>query len=173
VRKPLFRKKGKAIVLDESVECLPSFMELTGVDGDRWKLYIALCYDFFSPYKNLPLEKRKQSAYTHAFRKNFTYEPKEIQGAVEDYRSLQYDPLRVTHGVYRKKQDELNKLLDDNLMTMDNAQAQLDLMVDSEKFIKTILFLEKQIITEEKNDEVELQAGKSLSFLEQANESTD
>lgn len=98
-------EKNNAVLHPEIVKLIPSFRALS----EKEVLFIVLCYDYHSPYKQHPEHQRKRKAMLHAF----DYEDKDLiessrmQVAITDYISLQYDRRIETARGYEKKIDNL------------------------------------------------------------------
>lgn len=166
MRKPHYIKKKDRLVFDPSLDILHEFNNIKLPTPELWKEYIGYVYDYFSPYKNLPLTQRQERAHQIVFGKKFISEPHELKNAIIDYKSTQYDPLRRSRAVYEQKQEELNEYLSTEKMNGDNAKLQMDIMTDNKKFLETIMFLDKEIARVDKVEEAEMQAGKKMSWLE-------
>jgi hypothetical protein len=104
--------KTNQVLHPEIMKLVDSFSML----DEKEMLYVALFTDYNSIYKQFPEHIRKSRAMWHAFNENedeLIKSPK-ILRAVEDYKSLQYNPKEELIIRFQKKIDSFLELLDED-----------------------------------------------------------
>ena len=111
---------------DPTVMFVPEFKEVKKHPdlGNKALRWIALIYDYKSPYARMSLEERKEKVTKDIFGKQNAklVELPEMKAATLEYIRLQYDPLIEINDIYRKKIEEQTILLRDTKITIENAK---------------------------------------------------
>jgi len=104
--------KTNQVLHPEIMKLVDSFSML----DEKEMLYVALFTDYNSIYKQFPEHIRRGRAMWHAFNENedqLIISPK-ILRAIEDYKSLQYNPKEELIIRFQKKIDSFLELLDED-----------------------------------------------------------
>lgn len=153
-------KKGTKILHPDAYKLCP---ELKNLEEDEL-LAIILAYDYYSPYRQLPLDERLRRAKAQVYKGKDTdlWERKKIKDAVDMYLSLQYDPRHESIRVY---QDKIASIHEKIRETEDHGLL-INLGKLNKEFRKQLLEIEQELLMEDEKDAVQLQGKGSLSLLE-------
>ncbi|WP_298838875.1 hypothetical protein [uncultured Clostridium sp.] len=155
--------KNNIILHPDVIKLCPELSLLT----DKEILFIILCYDYNSIYRQFPERQRLSKAIWHVWQDNKPElldedkRPQKIKKAIEAYKSLQYNRNIELVEMYNRKIDDLLKILEEDNSTngIKNAMDSID------RFRKAIRAIEAEII-EEKLIDGELKGNVKRSFLE-------
>ncbi len=125
---------------------------------------IVLCYDYFSPFRQLSEQERMRRAQAQVFKsaKKNIWETPEIQEAVRAYMSLQYDERREQVKTYLAK-----------IAIINEAIRASDSPVDITRYIKinkelreAVNAIEQELLMDEEKESIIVQGKGKLSLLE-------
>lgn len=104
--------KTNQILHPEVMKLVDSFAML----DEKEMLYVVLFTDYNSIYKQFPEHERRRRAMWHAFNENEDelIGSQKILRAIEDYKSLQYNPKEELITRFQKKIDSFLELLDED-----------------------------------------------------------
>lgn len=145
----LFDKKERCVVNPDALK-LTTYLKKISKDEFY---YIVLAYDYESPYHQLPEDDRKLKARRQVFKSgggdDIETGNKNLIEAVQEYKSLQYDPQREILNNYIKRIKALNN---DFLQ-----ETNMDKLV---KLDKTIALIQKRA------EDIQQKINKSLANIE-------
>lgn len=159
-------KDGKALLKPECIKLCPEFRIL-----DEFQiLFIVLYCDYYGPFHQFPVEERLRKAKREVYgTKEVNLENDEhVKRGITAYMSLQYDKRRELIKRYMSKIDLLNDAMeqsDDPSKIRGYITAINDLRAQTE-------LLQEEIDKDEEID-LDMQKGKSLSFLEKLQRKRD
>ena len=138
-------RKGDIFKDDDGVTGVPEFLgiikkEKFGPTALKW---IALVYDYESPYRHYSEQERKKA-------------------------ELQFDPLDEQLIAFNKKINQFTELIDVMQLNEENAELLQKLMIGVEKILKTRQTLLDAI--ERRGERQKIAGNKGLSFLERRKE---
>lgn len=137
---------GNPFEQDKRILDVPEFQILSKQPkGQILFRYIVMVYDYYSPYRHMLLEQKKEKMI-----KNFGLTRKEIEkpfvsNAIAEYKCQQYEPIIETDKVFREKVAESSLHIDKTPLTSDNFGAMQKMMVDHEKIVNISLRLRDQV----------------------------
>lgn len=155
--------KNNIILHPDVVKLSPELGLLT----EQEVLFIVLCYDYNSIYRQFPERQRVSKAIWHVWQDNQPNilneekRPQNIKNAIESYKSLQYNRNIELVEMYNRKIDELLRILEEDNSTngIKNAMDGID------RFRKAIRLIESEIV-DEKLIDGELKGNVKRSWLE-------
>lgn len=152
-------EKNNAILHRDCVNLSPALSVLT----DEEVLFIILAYDYHSIYRQFPEEDRIRKAMIHVYNDN---NPKLMQrdvikAAIDEYKSLQYNPKAELATKYQNKIDSLLE----KLQADDNPTSNKNILTVISAIRKDIMALESEIADEVQKEGV-IKGQKELSWLE-------
>lgn len=105
-------ERTNQVLHPEIMKLVDSFSML----DEKEMMYVVLFTDYNSIYKQLPEHERRRRAMWHAFNENEEQliTSSKIIRAIEDYRSLQYNPKEELIIRFQKKIDSFLELLDED-----------------------------------------------------------
>lgn len=153
--------KSNQVLHPEVMKLCDSFIAL----NEKEMLYVVLFADYNSIYKQLPEHERRRRAMWHAFGENESelIETRRILQAVDDYKSLQYNPKIELIRRYQKKIDSLLETLDEDTSST-NGQKNVAFINSLRLNIRE---LENEVDEQNRADGV-IRGDRQLSFLEKA-----
>lgn len=153
-------RNGNKILHPDAAKLEPSLAKLK----EDELLAIVLCYDYYSPFRQLQEHERMRRAHAQVFkstRKNFWDEPK-IKECVSAYMSLQYDERREEVKNYLAK-----------ISTINEAVRESDSPTTIANYIKTnktirdaVNAIEQELLMDEEKESINIQGKGKLSLLE-------
>lgn len=148
------------MVNEDAAKLVPELQSLS--QDQLW--YVILVVDYVDgPFRRLPLSERKIMAARKVFKKDSVKESQKVLNAMDGYKGLIFDIRRETVDALKEKVLKLHKELLKDSTTPTQLQG-----ID-----KSITFLEKRIdaiemdLDIQEKENIELKAGRELSFLEQ------
>ena len=165
-------RKGDIFKDDDGVTGVPEFLTLIKKEkfGPSALKWVALVYDYESPYRHYNEEERKKAVskdlydtFKWAGEKDST-----LIAASNRYRELQFDPLDEQLLAFNKKIEEFTQFMSDLRVTEDTAESLQKLMIGIEKILKTRQSLLDAI--ERRGERQKIAGDKDLSFLERRKE---
>lgn len=158
----LFDKKDRCVI---NPEVLKMTSYLKKVTRDEF-YYLVLAYDYDSVYHQFPEEDRKLKAYRQVFRSNSKEDIEAnnptLAAAAEEYKSLQYDPMKAIRSSYIEKLVLLNK---DLIQEKDMKKLQaIDKTIDI--FEKRLEGIQKKI-NKAANSDLNIKGKRKLTFIEE------
>jgi len=150
----------RVVLHPEVIKLCPSL----GALDDKEILYIVLCYDYCSPFRQFPEHERKRKAMWEAFSENehdLINSPR-IMAAADDYMGLQWNQKIETARAYEKKIDKF-------LSAMEEDESPTSI----KKITEAISGLRKQLSDLEKEIDQEyiskgvIKGNMTLSYLEE------
>ena len=161
-------KKGSIHKDADAIMLIPEFRTLMRAEGmgeDAMK-WVALMYDYESPYRYLNDEDRAKAISKDLFDTyNWKGEKKAVvQAAIDKYKELQFDPLDEQLIAFNQKIDQLTKYMNNTRVTEDSVEGLQKLMIGIEKILKTRQTLLDVI--ERRGERQKIAGDKEMSFLE-------
>jgi hypothetical protein len=165
-------RKGDIFKDDDGVVVVPEFLTLIKKEkfGPTALKWVALVYDYESPYRHYSEEERKKAVskdlydtYTWKGEKDAT-----LKVACDKYKELQFDPLDEQLIAFNKKINQFTALIDNMHLDEENAELLQKLMIGVEKILKTRQSLLDAI--ERRGERQKIAGDKGLSFLERRKE---
>ncbi|MHA1690189.1 MAG: hypothetical protein ACTSU7_01000 [Candidatus Heimdallarchaeaceae archaeon] len=130
-------KSGNIMLQDNSIVLLPKMFEVYKHKhmGSPMIRFIVSMYDYKSPYRNLPEERRLDRVKYNIWKDKPSGLIKHdlVKEASEEYMNLQYDPDIEAYKVMMEKAHEINKVLKGMKITEDNIE---DVNILQEKMAK-------------------------------------
>lgn len=150
-------KKNKLVFDSELLKLVPVFKKLKQDE----LLFIAMAYDYDSPYKQFNEEERIKKAWKFTYGQLEIKDLSHLKEAVEEYKACQYDSKRDTIERYQKKIALFLQEMETE--TVPNKVSQIDAA------IKALQFRIEEMQTAVKKEENALivKGGKTISFIEQ------
>jgi len=156
-------QKNNVLLHSDCVKLSPELGLLT----DKEVLFVILCYDYNSIYRQFPERQRVSKSIWHVWQDNMPNildedkRPQKLKKAIEAYKSLQYNRNIELVEMYNKKIDSLLQILEEDSTTngIKNAMDSID------RFRKAIRSIEEEIV-EEKLMDGELKGNVKISWLE-------
>jgi len=165
-------RKGDIFKDDDGVVVVPEFLTLIKKEkfGPTALKWVALVYDYESPYRHYSEEERKKAVskdlydtYNWKGEKDTT-----LKVACDKYKELQFDPLDEQLIAFNKKINQFTALIDNMHLDEENAELLQKLMIGVEKILKTRQSLLDAI--ERRGERQKIAGDKGLSFLERRKE---
>lgn len=161
-------KKGSIHKDADSVMIVPEFTKLMKTEGmgETAMKWVALMYDYESPYRYLS-EGEREKAVSKDLYDTYDWKGKKksvLQAAVDKYKKLQFDPLDEQLAAFNAKIDQFTKYMNSMIINDDNAESLQKLMIGIEKILKTRQTLLDVI--ERRGERQKIVGDKQLSFLE-------
>jgi len=155
--------KNNIVLHPDVVKLSPELGLLT----DKEILFIILCYDYNSIYRQFPERQRVSKAIWHVWQDNMPNildeekRPHKLKKGIEAYKSLQYNRNIELVEMYNRKIDDLLKILekDESTTGIKNNMDSID------RFRKALRAIEEEVV-EEKLMDGELKGNVKLSWLE-------
>ena len=165
-------KKGDIFRDDDGVTGIPEFLTLIKKEkfGPTALKWVALVYDYESPYRHYNEEERKKAVSKDlydTFKWKGSKDPS-LLIACDRYRELQFDPLDEQLLAFNKKINEFTEYMSQLPVTEDTADGLQKLMIGIEKILKTRQALLDAI--ERRGARQKIAGDKGLSFLERRKE---
>tara|TARA_R110000824_G_scaffold247088_3_gene436225 strand:+ start:941 stop:1471 length:531 start_codon:yes stop_codon:yes gene_type:complete len=165
-------KKGDIFRDDDGVTGIPEFLTLIKKEkfGPTALKWVALVYDYESPYKHYNEEERKKAVSKDLY-DTFKWKGEKDPSlliACDRYRELQFDPLDEQLLAFNKKINEFTEYMSQLPVTEDTADGLQKLMIGIEKILKTRQALLDAI--ERRGARQKIAGDKGLSFLERRKE---
>lgn len=137
--------------------------------GGKYIRYIVLVNDYLSPYRQMPLSKRREEVCEDVFSKPL----KKVKDVACDlildaeakYKKLQYDPIIEQYMVYTQKLTDYNKYILEQEITNTNSKAISDVMLSVEKITEAREKIKELIL--KKEEETGIRGGGETSLLEE------
>lgn len=151
-----FDNKSNTALHPDAVKLEPLLGKLPSED----LLFIILCYDYFSPYQQLPENQRFMTACRRCYdTDDFSTNVNRLKPEIEMYRSLQYDIRRETIKNYELKIASLNLslLATDSTTEIKKNHEAIDFLT------KSVGRIQRDLYTDEL---VESSEGTGMNFLE-------
>ncbi|MAK30734.1 hypothetical protein [Acinetobacter sp.] len=165
-------RKGDIFKDDDGVTGVPEFLTLIKKEkfGPSALKWVALVYDYESPYRHYNEEERKKAVSKDLY-DTFKWAGEKdptLIAASNRYRELQFDPLDEQLLAFNKKIEEFTQFMSDLRVTEDTAESLQKLMIGIEKILKTRQSLLDAI--ERRGERQKIAGDKDLSFLERRKE---
>lgn len=168
-------RKGDIMKDDDGVIAVPEFKDVIKAKGlgDIAMKWVALVYDYESPYRHYNEKERKKAVSNDLYQTYNWKEEKrpEINKAVKKYCELQYDPLDEQLRAFNIKIDQFTEFMNNMRVNEDSAESLQKIMIGVEKILKTRQSLLDAI--ERRGDRQKIAGDKLLSFLEKRKENQD
>jgi hypothetical protein len=165
-------RKGDVYKDDDGITGVPEFLSVLKTEklGPVALKWVALVYDYESPYRHYSEAERKKAVskdlydtYKWAGEKNLT-----LQAACEKYKKLQFDPLDEQLMAFNGKIMQFTDFMNDMRVDEDSAESLQKIMIGIEKILKTRQSLLDAI--ERRGERQKIAGDKDLSFLERRKE---
>ena len=165
-------RKGNVYKDDDGITGIPEFLsvlktEKLGPTAHKW---VALVYDYESPYRHYSESERKKAVSKDLYdtfkwsgEKNLT-----LQAACVKYKKLQFDPLDEQLMAFNAKIMQFTDFMNDMRVDEDSAESLQKIMIGIEKILKTRQSLLDAI--ERRGERQKIAGDKDLSFLERRKE---
>jgi len=119
-------KTGNVLLQDNSIALVPAMWEVykNKYMGSNMIRYIASMYDYRSPFRELPEDRRAKHVVKAVWKdKKATHlnDPLVLK-AIEEFKELQYDPDIEAYQVMTKKSHEINQVYNTLKITADNLE---------------------------------------------------
>ena len=165
-------KKGDIFRDDDGVTGIPEFLTLIKKEkfGPTALKWVALVYDYESPYKHYNEEERKKAVSKDLY-DTFKWKGEKDPSlliACDRYRELQFDPLDEQLKAFNIKIDQFTEFMNDMKVNEDSAESLQKIMIGIEKILKTRQSLLDAI--ERRGARQKIAGDKGLSFLERRKE---
>ena len=161
-------RKGDIYKDDDGAMGVPEFAALLNAEklGPTALKWVALIYDYDSPYRNFTERDRIRSVSQDLYKTpNWKEKDRvEVQLAVAKYRELQFDPLDEQLIAFNNKINQFTALIDGMHLDEENAELLQKLMIGVEKILKTRQALLDAI--DRRGERQKIAGDKGLSFLE-------
>tara|TARA_R110002020_G_scaffold1843_5_gene8447 strand:- start:90 stop:620 length:531 start_codon:yes stop_codon:yes gene_type:complete len=165
-------RKGDIYKDDDGVTAVPEFLSVLKTEklGSMALKWVALVYDYESPYRHYSEPERKKAVSKDLYdtfkwsgEKNLT-----LQAACEKYKKLQFDPLDEQLMAFNAKIMQFTDFMNDMRVDEDSAESLQKIMIGIEKILKTRQSLLDAI--ERRGERQKIAGDKDLSFLERRKE---
>jgi len=165
-------RKGNVYKDDDGVVGVPEFLSVLQTEklGALALKWVALVYDYESPYRHYSETERKKAVskdlydtYKWTGEKNLT-----LQAACEKYKKLQFDPLDEQLMAFNAKVMQFTDFMNDMIVDEESAESLQKIMIGVEKILKTRQSLLDAI--ERRGERQKIAGDKDLSFLERRKE---
>jgi hypothetical protein len=165
-------RKGNVYKDDDGVVGVPEFLSVLQTEklGALALKWVALVYDYESPYRHYSETERKKAVskdlydtYKWTGEKNLT-----LQAACEKYKKLQFDPLDEQLMAFNAKIMQFTDFMNDMIVDEESAESLQKIMIGVEKILKTRQSLLDAI--ERRGERQKIAGDKDLSFLERRKE---
>ena len=165
-------RKGDLYRDDDGAAGVPEFLDVLvteklGVTALKW---VALVYDYESPYRHYSESERKKAVSKDLYdtfkwvgQKNLT-----LQAACEKYKKLQFDPLDEQLIAFNVKIIQFTDYMNNMRVNEESAESLQKIMIGIEKILKTRQSLLDAI--ERRGERQKIAGDKDLSFLERRKE---
>lgn len=165
-------RKGDIFKDDNGVVAVPEFYDVIKTEklGPTALKWVALVYDYESPYRHYN-EKERKKAVSNDLYGTFKWSGqnnKTLQAACEKYRSLQFDPLDEQLMAFNVKIEQFTEFMNITEVNEDSAESLQKIMIGVEKILKTRQSLLDSI--ERRGERQKIAGDKALSFLERRKE---
>ena len=168
-------RKGNIHKDDDGVTGVPEFLRVLKTNGlgETAMKWVALVYDYESPYRHYNELERKKAVSNDLYN---TYDWKslnklEIIEATKKYLQLQYDPLDEQLRAFNVKIDQFTDYMNDMEVNEESAESLQKIMIGIEKILKTRQSLLDAI--ERRGERQKIAGDKLLSFLEKRKENKE
>ena len=165
-------RKGDIFKDDDGVVVVPEFLTLIKKEkfGPTALKWVALVYDYESPYRNYSEEERKKAVSKDLYDTYIWKGEKDatLRAACDKYKELQFDPLDEQLIAFNKKINQFTTLINGMHLDEDNAELLQKLMIGVEKILKTRQSLLDAI--DRRGERQKIAGDKGLSFLERRKE---
>jgi len=165
-------RKGNVYKDDDGVVGVPEFLSVLQTEklGALALKWVALVYDYESPYRHYSETERKKAVskdlydtYKWTGEKNLT-----LPAACEKYKKLQFDPLDEQLMAFNAKIMQFTDFMNDMIVDEESAESLQKIMIGVEKILKTRQSLLDAI--ERRGERQKIAGDKDLSFLERRKE---
>ena len=165
-------RKGNVYKDDDGVVGVPEFLSVLKTEklGALALKWVALVYDYESPYRHYSETERKKAVskdlydtYKWTGEKNLT-----LQAACVKYKKLQFDPLDEQLLAFNAKIMQFTDFMNDMIVDEESAESLQKIMIGVEKILKTRQSLLDAI--ERRGERQKIAGDKDLSFLERRKE---
>ena len=165
-------KEGHIVKNDDGVTGVPEFIKVLKANklGSSALKWVALVYDYDSPYRHLTEKDRKKAVAKDLFGSyNWAGSKRqEILDASLKYKQLQFDPLDEQLIAFNSKIDEFTAFMKAMTIDEDNADKLQKIMIGITKVLQTRQTLIDAI--ERRGERQKIAGDKGLSFLEEKKE---
>lgn len=154
--------KGTAVLYKEAVQLCPVFKKL----DEKEILFLILAYDNYSPFRQLSEDERirRAKAQVYGAQDIRPWEIPTIKEAIEEYVSLQYNPLLEQRKTYQEKIEKIN----DGIRDADSPAQIKNLLTTNKELRKELEQMDKELLMQEEEESIEIYGKGSLSWLERA-----
>jgi hypothetical protein len=168
-------RKGNIYKDDDGVAGIPEFLRVLKTNGlgETAMKWVALVYDYESPYRHYNELERKK-AVSHDLYNTYDWKSLnklEIIEATKKYLKLQYDPLDEQLRAFNIKIDQFTDFMNDMEVNEESAESLQKIMIGIEKILKTRQSLLDAI--ERRGERQKIAGDKLLSFLEKRKENKE
>lgn len=161
--------EGDVKLQDDTFLLIPELKDVykdknLGSKAIRW---LVLVCDYESPYRQLLFEKRKQEVSLDLYGKGSVKElgSKLMLGAIDKYKSLQYEPIFEQYIIYTEKISEYNSFIRNIEVSKETAEDLQKVMLGQQKVIEA-RETTKELILKKREEDV-IGGGGDTTFIEQ------